>query len=504
MSLIPTKESVIGTFINPRRATNDFLQLQDSQGGTIFGWVDSDGHLQGSLLSGITGIGGSIASGQIAVGSGVNVISGSAALTFSGGSLIVNATNSISLNNSGANGTSISDSGGGGLNVLTSGGGSFNQIINTGTGGTTIEDAGGGGLTVETPTAFLTLTQGLGTTLRDTSNTGIIIDASHLGGVLSINPSGQPITIGGTIVSNIVLTGNFTETGVMTVTGPATAGTVPGNFVSTGHGPTNVLDAVLAISNSGGGATAYIGRSATGVFFITNDGAAIPNHGYFQFNSAGDVQLLAGANGAALAMNTSAGAFPAGSVVWGMPDTGVGFAVFHMSGGPNNAAWQWQTDTGLMTFAGATSGTASMGVAAVAGTPNPILLPTSTGTSGQVLTTDGANPQQTSWTGGGTGTSGTVTGTIASGTAVLGTALIASGAKATTVTVAGSGILATDNVMADFSVDPTSTTGYAPSANGMLTIIKFCTAGNVNFIVVNNTGASITPGAVTLNWRVVR
>lgn len=97
-----------------------------------------------------------------------------------------------------------------------------------------------------------------------------------------------------------------------------------------------------------------------------------------------------------------------------------------------------------------------------------------------------------------------VTLTIASGSQALATALIASGAKAATVSVAALGVLATDNLMADFSVDPTGTTGYAPSANGMLTIIKFCTTDNVNFIVVNNTGAGITPGAVTLNWRVVR
>jgi hypothetical protein len=98
--------------------------------------------------------------------------------------------------------------------------------------------------------------------------------------------------------------------------------------------------------------------------------------------------------------------------------------------------------------------------------------------------------------------SGTIT--IASGTAVLGTSAIASGACASAVTVAGTGILTTDNLMADFNADPTSTTGYSASASGMLTIIKYPTAGNVNFKVCNNTQASVTPGAATLNWRVVR
>jgi hypothetical protein len=86
----------------------------------------------------------------------------------------------------------------------------------------------------------------------------------------------------------------------------------------------------------------------------------------------------------------------------------------------------------------------------------------------------------------------------------MGTSAIASATCATVVTVAGTGVLTTDNVMADFNADPTSTTGYIPSISGMLTIIKYPTSGNVNFKVCNNTSGSITPGAVTLNWRVVR
>jgi hypothetical protein len=49
------------------------------------------------------------------------------------------------------------------------------------------------------------------------------------------------------------------------------------------------------------------------------------------------------------------------------------------------------------TFQGSTSGAAALGVAAVAGTPNRLNLPTTTGSSGQCLATNGANPQQLSW-----------------------------------------------------------------------------------------------------------
>ena len=92
--------------------------------------------------------------------------------------------------------------------------------------------------------------------------------------------------------------------------------------------------------------------------------------------------------------------------------------------------------------------------------------------------------------------------TIASGTATMGTSAIASSACATVVTVAATGVATTDNIMADFNADPTATTGYIPGA--MLSIIKYPTTNNVNFKVCNNTIASITPSAVTLNWRVVR
>jgi hypothetical protein len=102
--------------------------------------------------------------------------------------------------------------------------------------------------------------------------------------------------------------------------------------------------------------------------------------------------------------------------------------------------------------------------------------------------------------GGGTGT----TVTVASGTAALGTSAISSGTCATVVSPTATGTLTTDNVMADFNADPTGVVGYQPSVSGMLTIIKYPTADHVNFKVCNNTAASITPGAITLNWRVVR
>jgi len=94
--------------------------------------------------------------------------------------------------------------------------------------------------------------------------------------------------------------------------------------------------------------------------------------------------------------------------------------------------------------------------------------------------------------------------TIASGTSALGTSEIASGACAAAVTTTATGTATTDIIGWGFNGDPTSTTGYSASADGMLTIISYPTSNNVNFKVCNNTASSVTPGAITLNWKVIR
>ncbi len=93
---------------------------------------------------------------------------------------------------------------------------------------------------------------------------------------------------------------------------------------------------------------------------------------------------------------------------------------------------------------------------------------------------------------------------IASGTSALGTGAISSATCATVVTTVATGTASTDTIIATFNADPTAVTGYIPATAGMLTIISYPTTNNVNFKVCNNTNASVTPGAITLNWRVIR
>ncbi len=68
--------------------------------------------------------------------------------------------------------------------------------------------------------------------------------------------------------------------------------------------------------------------------------------------------------------------------------------------------------SGSVVFSGSTSGSATISVAATAGTPANILLPTTTGNSGYLLSTNGASPQQLSWVAPGAGLSVTTKGDL--------------------------------------------------------------------------------------------
>ena len=97
-----------------------------------------------------------------------------------------------------------------------------------------------------------------------------------------------------------------------------------------------------------------------------------------------------------------------------------------------------------------------------------------------------------------------LTGTVFHGTLVMPTSLILSATNSSVVTVPASGVLTTDNVTAGFNGDPTLVVGFLPSTSGGLNIFCWPTADNVNCKYQNNTSASITPGAVTLNITVTR
>lgn len=101
------------------------------------------------------------------------------------------------------------------------------------------------------------------------------------------------------------------------------------------------------------------------------------------------------------------------------------------------------------------------------------------------------------------GTSYKITQTIGSGSVALHTAAIASGACDTTsATVTGT--LNGDLVDWYPSADISAVTGYIPGVSGGLDVKLFVTSNTLNFKACNWSSASITPGAVTIEYGVSR
>ena len=247
---------------------------------------------------------------------------------------------------------------------------------------------------------------GSGTVTSLTATSPIVATPSPITGVgvlscPSCNTSAA--TIAGSIASPQVAFGSAANT----ISGsnnfeyaPASGGVV---ITTSNVGPTNVTGAGLAMLNSGGGTTtAYLVKGTDNSLSLRNDSQLIPAKGILRWDTNSNMLLQGGSNAPQMTFYTGAGISPYGdgSAVVEMFNTGATPHVFSVHGNTGSG------DAGAITFApfdskitiyGDTSGNASIQTAAAAGTPNPLQLPTTTGSSGQVMTTDGANPQQLSW-----------------------------------------------------------------------------------------------------------
>lgn len=127
--------------------------------------------------------------------------------------------------------------------------------------------------------------------------------------------------------------------------------------------------------------------------------------------------------------------------------------------------------------------------------------PTSGTVAGDVTTYQGATGQ--------TQDSGValsaLTRTIASGTTAMPTAAVAANScSASATTATATGAATTDAIIVTYASDPTGVTGYGAGTNGGITIRSWVTANTVDFKLCDESGASITPGALSVNWRIVR
>ena len=189
--------------------------------------------------------------------------------------------------------------------------------------------------------------------------------------------------------------------GGLNIGGTVASGTVPLTVTQLGTGPTNVTNANLFLTD---GVTPNVGAffSVVGsTFRLRMDNLLVNSHGNLQYDATG-CHIDGGSNspGMALYTGTPAGGYTGitnQSAQIDLSGTGL-LAVTANPGTGNNGEILLSPVTDTITFYGNTSGNASIGTNVVAGTPNQINLPTSTGSNHAVLVTDGGSPQQTSWT----------------------------------------------------------------------------------------------------------
>lgn len=277
-----------------------------------------------------------------------------------------------------------------------------------------------------------------------------------------------------------------------TLTSPTLTTPTIASFVNANHTHSNAagggtLDAAVIVS--GTMATARLASgSASSSTYLRGDSTwatVTPSPGgsdtYVQFNDGG---VTAGDSGLTYNKTTD---------------------VLTATGGINTGG----SKSGGIYLTGITSGGVALAVNDVAGTAITYLMPSTNGAANQFLmesgsvtcpTLDAGLPStchQMTWT--------AAPKLIASGTSTFATGAISSATCATVVTTSATGTLTTDAIEWTHNSDPTGTTGWAPAAGGILDIIAYPSADNVNFKVCNNTSGSITPGAArTVNWRVLR
>lgn len=95
--------------------------------------------------------------------------------------------------------------------------------------------------------------------------------------------------------------------------------------------------------------------------------------------------------------------------------------------------------------------------------------------------------------------------TIAAGQTAMPTAAVGGNAcSAAATTATATGATTTDSSEFAYASDPTGVLGYGGGTNGGIEIRRYVTTNTMNFKLCNTTASSITPGAISVNWRIAR
>lgn len=364
-----------------------------------------------------------------------------------------------------------------------------------------------------------------------TANGGILNTSS--GGVPSITPT-PVLGVAGTTVGSIgfqnATSGTVTlqpvtgALGTVTINIPAAAGTMAvsatapitlsaaGAIGVTGSALTKTDDTNVTLTLGGTPATSLLAATSltlgwTGQLGLTRGGTGASltaSNGGLVYSTGSALAILSGTatagqiprSGSSAAPSWSTSTYPATSAAGTVLSSLTANTVTASANPVLGIAGSVVGDIG---FANATSGSATLRPVTGALGSAVVLIPGASGTMAVSATTPVVLNAST-----GALTCPTCTTTIASGAKALATSAISSATCTSVQTDTATGAATTDVVTAVFNADPTATTGYVPLTSGMLTIIVYPTSNTVNFKVCNNTLNSITPGAITLNWRVVR
>jgi hypothetical protein len=335
------------------------------------------------------------------------------------------------------------------------------------------------------PTSFITSLTTTGTSGPATVTSGVLNIPQYSGG----GGSGTVTTFSAGSLSPLFTTSVATATTTPALTftlSNAAANTVFGNFTGAAAGPT--FAAVPSCSTS---TSALIWTSGTGLGCHTISASSVAWSAITVPTTS--LSLSMASNSTVFGFGAATGS--SDMFLWNDSASNTGTGIlghFHTATGSTEIPWQADannvgfqitaagtlasvgaTASGFFALSGSSSGTATVTVAAAAGTPT-LTLPTATGT---------------------------LTETIARGqTAIPVTALAANTCDASATTATATGALTTDAVTVSYASDPTGVTGYGGGTSGGITISAWFTANTFNFKRCNQTGLSITPGALNLNW----
>lgn len=329
-----------------------------------------------------------------------------------------------------------------------------------------------------------------------------------VGWIPDLSTAYQPLAAALTTIAAMSNTNNIiminTGTGWITTAVPdCPSGTI--NYTAATHsfgcgaGPGGV-SAPLSLTGSTDAVQLLVkgnGTQTNSIFKVTKSDDTI----LFQVNNDGSIDMGAGTGGWQLTAETAPATPSTGKGVAYLDSTSKAFALKNDAGIVSHTIQDF-TCSGQFARSLAATGVITCQAVSLTGDVSGILPVANGGTNNAFFTVTG--PASTPKSYAFPNANATMSYTVASGTATLGTSSIAANGCATAVTVSATGVATTDVIKAGFNADVSAVTGYGAATTDGLVIYPYPTANNVNFKVCNTTGSSITPGAATLNWSVVR